>query len=153
MPRGRCFGIRCFVCLSGRARLRPLGVAQGGIQSKVWRALQQTMVQPKDKVSPWWGICEVVQVSGVKNSLSGLTHLSLAASLLFSTDSSDLKMYIYCKMGTYSLCYVYKCHRCVFNLYMELGTETWVYSCQGGRQEKAFDPRASLYIPGNCTPS
>lgn len=52
MPRGRRFGIRCFVCLLGRAGLSPLGVAQGGIQSKVWRALEQTMVQPGDKVSP-----------------------------------------------------------------------------------------------------
>lgn len=84
MPRGRRFGIRFFVPLLGRAGLSPLGAAQGGIQSKVWRALQQTMVQTGDKVSPWWGICGEVQVSEVKNSLSGLTHLSPAAPLLSS---------------------------------------------------------------------
>lgn len=85
MPRGRRFGIRFFVCLLGRAGLSPLGVAQGGIQSKVWRALKQTMVKPGDKVSPWWGICGELQVSEVKNSLSGLTHLSPAAPLLSSS--------------------------------------------------------------------
>ena len=39
------------------------------------------------------------------------------------------------------------------NLHVEPGTETLVVWFQGGRQEKAFDPRASFSIPGNCTPS
>lgn len=81
MPRGRGFGIRVFVRLWGRAGPSPLGAAQGGIQSRVWRALQRTMAQPGDKVSPWWGICGEVQVSEVKSALSGLTHLSPAAPL------------------------------------------------------------------------